>query len=460
MAAMVQGQEESAAAQFWRELMERHPNIHGTLVIIGSVMGFFFNGHFLVKTTQWAVRVSGYVAESALLVAVLWMSATSVAPGLVELFMSETTMQYFVWLSLVILALIPELILANAVVNVIWHWYRVRLHPKNIVGWAWAVLFSIPTSFFFYLTWVTITNLANHHGDFVQATTDIINLRCLAGWIYGLLSLIYAGVGKKLQNLVPAFSVNSVIPAEVDYEVLAEKVGELLAPQIAKIQAGLTAKIPVVDYQKITTSVLANLPQSTQPDYQEIVRQIIPFLPQPAQVDQQEMMQKVETFLQGMQANLSSEMDKKVEAIQTTFETKIDQKMAKVQSAQPGISEQKSHENLLWTPSKTAQKPEKIYDQFGQVLHEKSGERNTDPAIKIAPKPRAIHAENSSENEAKNLIGLTYQDATKLPICQKKNIKVSDIKAAIKSGDLKAKSDGSVAKSAIENWARNFAKVA
>lgn len=440
MATMVQGQEESAAAQFWRELMEQHPNIHGTLVIIGSVMGFFFNGHFLVKATQWAVRVSGYVAESALLVAVLWMSATSVAPGLVELFMSEQTMQYFVWLSLVILALIPELILANAVVSVIWHWYRVVQHPKNVVGYAWAILFSIPTCFFFYLTWVTIANLANHHGDFVQATTDIVNLRCLAGWIYGLLSLIYAGVGKKLQSLAPTFSVNSVTPASVDYEVLAEKVGELLAPQIAQIQTCLAAKIPVVDYQKITASVLANMPQSVQ-------------------VDQQEIMQKMEAFLQGMQVNLSSDLDKKVEAIQTAFETKIDQKLAKVQSAQPIISEQKPKENLLWTPTKNAPKPERIYDQFGQVLAGQSQEKITDPALKTVQKPRAIHAENSSENEAKNLIGLTYQDAVKMPICQKKNIKVSDIKAAIKSGDLKAKSDGSVAKSAIESWARNFQKV-
>jgi len=432
-----QGQEESAAMQFWRKLMEQHPNIHGILVIIGSVMGFFFNGHFLVKTTQWAVRVSGYVAESALLVAVLWMSATSVAPGLVELFMSEQAMQYFVWLSLVILALIPELILANAVVSVIWHWYRVRLQPKNIVGWAWALLFSVPTCFFFYLTWVTIANLANHHGNFVQATTDIVNLRCLAGWIYGLLSLVYAGVGKKLQNLTPIFSVNSVASAEVDYNVLAEKVGELLAPKIAQIQANFAAKIPVVDYQKITSDVLANLPQI-------------------APVSEEEIVQKIANSLQENQVVLNAEIDQKLSKVQEDFTAKIGEISAKNQTVQSSISEQKTSENLLWTPSKNVSKTEGIFDQFGQVLQGKTSKKNTDPELKIVQKSPTTQPLNLSENATKNLIGLTYQDATRLPICQKKNIKVSDIKVAIKSGDLKAKSDGSVAKSAIENWARNF----
>jgi predicted RNA-binding protein Jag len=274
-----------------------------------------------------------------------------------------------------------------------------------------------------------------------------------------LLSLVYAGVGKKLQNLAPIFSINSVTPAEVDYEVLAEKVGELLAPQIAQIQTNMVAKIPVVDYQKITSTVLANLPQSAQPDYQEIIQRVTSLLPQPAQVDQQEIMQKMQEFLQGMQANLSVEMDKKVSEVQGNFEARIEQNFAKFQNALPVIPEQKTNENLLWTPSKTAQKPEKIYNQFGQILQERSGERNTDPEIKIAPKPRAIHSENPSENEAKNLIGLPLKEAVKLPICQRKNITLSDLRTAIKSGKIKQKSDDSVARSAVENWARNFVKV-
>ncbi len=418
--------------------------------------GFFFNGHFLVKTTQWAVRVSGYVAESALLFAVLWISATSVAPGLIQLFMSEKAMQYFVWLSLIVLALIPELILANAIVNVIGQWHRVRLNYKNIMCWVWAFLFSIPTGLFFYLTYVTIINLANNHGNFVQASTDIVNLRCLAGWIYGLLSLVYAGVGKKTQNFSSALNVT---PIAVDHEEIAQKVIDLLAPQIAQIQANLTAQLPVIDYQKIMSVVLANLPQSSQPDYQEIVQRVIPFLPQPRQIDQQIILQKMEEVLQENQINAREELDRKVLAIQSNFETKIQEITTKKQSVSPVIIEQKPSENLLWTPAKTIPKTDQIFNQFGQVFQEKSKEKSTDPELKIAQKSPTTQPLNSPENEAKNLIGLTYQDAVKLPICQKKNIKVSDLRAAIKSGELKAKSDGSVAKSAIENWVRGFVKV-
>src|SRR6266487_4190195 len=101
MASIVQqqpsaGSEESAARRFWRSKMQKHPNLAGTLAIAGEVAGFFLNGHFIVALARWMIRVGGYVAESALLFAVLWISATSVAPDLIELVMSAKTMQYLV----------------------------------------------------------------------------------------------------------------------------------------------------------------------------------------------------------------------------------------------------------------------------------------------------------------------------------------------------------------------------
>ena len=107
MAAIVQQQpaarsEESAARQFWREKMDEHPNSAGLLAIAGEVAGFFLNGHFIVALARWIIRVSGYVAESALLFAVLWISGTSVAPHLVVLVMSAKTMQSLVSVALVV----------------------------------------------------------------------------------------------------------------------------------------------------------------------------------------------------------------------------------------------------------------------------------------------------------------------------------------------------------------------
>lgn len=58
------------------------------------------------------------------------------------------------------------------------------------------------------------------------------------------------------------------------------------------------------------------------------------------------------------------------------------------------------------------------------------------------------------------LIGLTYEDAAKLPVVIKAGKKVRDIKRAVKQGELKPKSDGSVTRTAVENWAKSYQKVA
>jgi hypothetical protein len=122
MAAMIQSQQPaqgvSAARAFWQGKMQAHPNLAGVLAIAGEVAGWFLNGHFLVWLGQKVISISGRIAETALLFAVLWISGTSVAPGLIELFMSAKTMQYLVWLALIVLALIPEIILGNAISSV------------------------------------------------------------------------------------------------------------------------------------------------------------------------------------------------------------------------------------------------------------------------------------------------------------------------------------------------------
>lgn len=67
--------------------------------------------------------------------------------------------------------------------------------------------------------------------------------------------------------------------------------------------------------------------------------------------------------------------------------------------------------------------------------------------------------EEQEKTSPSKLIGLTYQDAAKLTICRRKQIKVSDLKNAVKRGELIPKSDGSIAKYAVETWARNFVRV-
>jgi hypothetical protein len=230
------GSSESAARQFWRAKMERHPNIAGLLAIAGEVAGFFLNGHCIVALARWIIRVSGYVAESALLFAVLWISGTSVAPHLVELVMSEKTMQYFVSVALIALALIPEIILANAIVNTLGHIHTAS-QQRTPVAWAWAGLFTLPTLLFLGLTAYTLNTLVANGGNFVQASAGLVGLRCFAGWTYGLLEMVYAGVGRRMVNqaqpvITPAQPVAPAMAQQIDYEEIVSLLLPLIAQEV------------------------------------------------------------------------------------------------------------------------------------------------------------------------------------------------------------------------------------
>ncbi|SRR6266487_4530062 len=262
MAAIVQSQqsqnvqEESAARQFWQSKMQQHPNIAGGLAIVSEVAGFFLNGHFLVKLGQWMIRVAGYVAETALLFAVLWISGTSVAPQLVELVMSEKTMQNLVSVALIVLALIPEIILANAIINAVGHWLIVARDHHSIMAWVWALAFTIPTLLFLYLTAYTLNRLSANNGNFVQAGAGMIGLRCFAGWTYGLLEMVYAGVGRKMVSQAQAIVTSAAQSApaqQIDYAEIARQLLPLVAQEVRQAISDTTDMVE--QFQQLRTTV-------------------------------------------------------------------------------------------------------------------------------------------------------------------------------------------------------------
>jgi hypothetical protein len=67
-----------------------------------------------------------------------------------------------------------------------------------------------------------------------------------------------------------------------------------------------------------------------------------------------------------------------------------------------------------------------------------------------------IPAQDSPKRELK---GMLYRQAAKLPICQEKSISAAEIRAAVRSKNLRTYSDGSVSKSAIETWAKSYQKL-
>jgi len=264
MAAMVQQppqtQEGSAARAFWNAKMQEHPNIAGGLALVGEVAGFFLNGHFIVAASRWVIRVGGYVAESALLFAVLWVSGTSVAPDLIELVMSAKTMQSLVSVALIVLALIPEIVLANAIINAAGHWLIVVRDRHNIMAWVWALAFTIPTLLFLYLTAYTLNTLAANNGNFVQASAGMIGLRCFAGWTYGLLEMVYAGVGRRTLNQVqlivtPAQPAPAAAP--IDYAEIARQLLPLVAQEVRQAVPDTTGMVEQL--QQANSTVIQEL---------------------------------------------------------------------------------------------------------------------------------------------------------------------------------------------------------
>ncbi len=238
--------QKSSAQEFWDSKMEAHPALHFVLSIICEVAGFFLNGHFLVFTGRWVIRVSGYVAETALLFAVLWISGTSVAPSLVELVISKTFMDYLVMLVMVTLALIPEIILANAIINSIKQWMNVVQDYRKPMAWVWAILFTLPTLMFLILTAITLNTLGANGGNLVKISSNTLNFRMDAGWTYGLLEVVYAGVKKLFPQYATSTNQSPVIaPNPVDYE----QIMTAILPQISSHIAG---QMKVISAQQMT----------------------------------------------------------------------------------------------------------------------------------------------------------------------------------------------------------------
>jgi len=272
---------------FWQMQAQMHPNIYGILRTFGMVASFFLNGHFIVVAGRWVIRVGGYISETSLLFAVLWITGTSIAPDLIKLFMSETMMQRVLWFALIVLAIIPEIILANAIVNAISHWIKVAQHPRSVVAWIWAILFTVPTVLFFILTAITLNTLGAHHGNLVAVSTDTLNWRIDAGWIYGLLELTYAGVKKFMPQQAgfsPVPHPLSVPPALPTPEELALSLVPLLVPHLTEMRASILAEVqrsvPQVNYQEIAQSLVPLLPVPMVPaiDHEAIARAVTPLL--------------------------------------------------------------------------------------------------------------------------------------------------------------------------------------
>jgi uncharacterized protein YoxC len=246
MAALSQQQteidEKGAGRAFLEMLKQKYPNVFGFFSIIGSFFGFFLNGHFIVAFGHWIIRTAGRVAETALLLTTLWVTAANVAPDLVGK-LGATTVSNFNALSLIAFSLLPEIIVFSAIILTYEHWMRF-FHDRRASNpaWVWASLYTIPTGSFVIMTIFTISSfVSNDGGAAAHATGAALVVRCLSGWFYSLVELIYAAIGKRHQQ--------TITPRQVE-----DRLAEIVATTRATLEQQV-ATLTTTAQQRLNTQV-------------------------------------------------------------------------------------------------------------------------------------------------------------------------------------------------------------
>jgi hypothetical protein len=192
---------ENAALEAWHAFLSRHQRLAACLNIVSSVSGYFLNGHDIVALVRWLVTVAGRIAESALLLATLYVTLNNVAHTLLTWIIPAPGIELLNYLSVVAFSILPELIVGIAITTTYNHWKLFFRAPawKNS-SWVWGTLYLVPTSVF---TVMTITTLASFvqivaaSGNPGQATGMTLTVRFLAGWSYSLVEILFVTIGKK-----------------------------------------------------------------------------------------------------------------------------------------------------------------------------------------------------------------------------------------------------------------------
>jgi hypothetical protein len=229
--------------------------------------GYILHGHIIVDLGHWVVVTAGHIAETAMLFATLWVTATNVAPKLTNPLPIAPTLSS---ISLMVFSLLPEIILFSAIITSYQYWYA-AIRQKNPQGWMWAVLFTLPTLIFFVMTVVTISSFAGTGGDVQQATGGALVVRCLAGWFYALISLIRA----KMPSSGVATMTQAVPAPVVDYAALALALQPYLAEMKSSLVVDLKPVVPALDYLALAKMVAPHL-EAMMVDLSPVVPQVAP----------------------------------------------------------------------------------------------------------------------------------------------------------------------------------------
>ena len=195
--------------------LEKHPRIAGFLNGGAFTFRYLFTGGWIVDLVRWLIDTGGNIAESAFVLATVYVTINTVAHLLVTWLLPDDAIRSLNQMSVIAFSVLPELIVVAAMAVTFDHWCMVA-RTRRVDAWVWAVAYTLPTFVFLCMTVYTITSfvtfevsstLVTHvvNGKQVtvavaaspQATGTILVIRCLAGWSYGMVQMLWVKLGKK-----------------------------------------------------------------------------------------------------------------------------------------------------------------------------------------------------------------------------------------------------------------------
>jgi hypothetical protein len=164
---------------------------------LGRGVNYMVSGQWVVDFVQQLISFGGRVSESAFLIATVYVTLNTVAHLLLTWIFPGNVILVLNQVSVIAFAVLPELIIFNALQTTYDHWKMV-INTKRVGAWAWAIAYSIPTAIFLVMTVVTIcsfVSLETINAATYQTSGFMLVIRCLAGWGYSMVQRIWKKKG-------------------------------------------------------------------------------------------------------------------------------------------------------------------------------------------------------------------------------------------------------------------------
>jgi hypothetical protein len=162
------------------------------------VIAYVLSGQIIVDFVRWLIVTGGNVAESAFLLATLYVTLNNVAHILVAWLLPPQIIEILNQISVIAFSVLPELIAISAIKLTFDHWVMYS-RSKRKDALLWSTVYTVPTVVFVVMTVLTLASFVSVESLSAiapTATGTMLVIRCLAGWFYALIQMLFAQIGK------------------------------------------------------------------------------------------------------------------------------------------------------------------------------------------------------------------------------------------------------------------------